>query len=152
MVPWDKFYSGFLGLDLPADIRDILYDITRFELSPEHTVQTLFDALAVLPIVGGIKYIDEAGDALKRANNTIVTEKATKHGIERLGQRGFSQSDILNIKRTSNIKIQSDGAKVYIKEAGNERFNIIVEGEPGIITALKNISKKSLERLTKNYN
>lgn len=65
MVPWDKFYSGFLGLDLPADIRDILYDITKFEISPEHAFQTLFDTLALLPIVGGAKYIDEAGDALK---------------------------------------------------------------------------------------
>ncbi len=56
---------GLLGLDLPADIRDIIYDITRFEMSPEHAFQTLFDALAFLPIVGGVKYIDEAGDALK---------------------------------------------------------------------------------------
>ncbi len=58
---------GFLGLDLPADIRDITYDITNFENSYEHIRQTLFDSLAVFPIVGGIKYIDEAGGTLKSA-------------------------------------------------------------------------------------
>ena len=58
---------GLIGLDLPADIRDIIYDITKFEMAPEHAFQTLFDALALLPIAGGIKYIDEAGDALKSA-------------------------------------------------------------------------------------
>ena len=78
--------------------------------------------------------------------------KATKHGSERLKERGFSENDILNTKNTNNIKIQADGAKVYIKEVANGKFNIIVEGKKGIITALKNISQKSLNRLTKNYN
>lgn len=58
---------GLIGLDLPADIRDIIYDITKFEMSPAHAFQTLFDALALLPIVGGVKYIDEARDVLKAA-------------------------------------------------------------------------------------
>lgn len=78
--------------------------------------------------------------------------KATKHGGERLKERGFSGSDISNTKNTSNIKTQGDGAKVYIKEVSPGKYNVIVEGDRGIITALKNISKKSLDRLTKNYN
>ena len=41
--------------------------------------------------------------------------KATKHGSERLKERGFSGNDISNTKSTSNVKTQSDGAKVYIK-------------------------------------
>ena len=157
---------GLIGLDLPADIRDLVYDVTNFEMSPKHLLQTLLDFVSLLPVVGGIKYIDEAGNVLKpaakhadeaaeavnTATKTDITEKATKHGIERLRQRGFSKSDILNTKMTSNIKTQGDGAKVYIKEIDNGKFDIIVEGEIGIITALKNIDKKSLERLTKNYN
>ena len=83
---------------------------------------------------------------------TDIVEKATKHGMERLRERGFSQNDILYTKTTSNIKIQNDGAKVYIKKTDAGKFNIVVEGERGIITALKNIDEKSLERLTKNYN
>ena len=78
--------------------------------------------------------------------------KATKHGSERLKERSFSNSDISNTKNTTNIKIQGDGAKVYIKEVSGGKYNVIVEGDKGIITALKNISKKALDRLTKNYN
>ncbi|MBQ9737597.1 MAG: hypothetical protein IJV86_04270, partial [Clostridia bacterium] len=42
-------------------------------MSPKHLLQTLLDIVAVLPVVGGIKYIDEAGDVLKAA---------AKHGDE----------------------------------------------------------------------
>jgi len=77
--------------------------------------------------------------------------QATQHGMERLRERGFTQNDITTTKQTTNIKTQDDGATVYIKEVSPGRFNVIVEGPRGIITALKNISKKALERLTKNY-
>ena len=78
--------------------------------------------------------------------------KTTNHGRKRLKERGFSNKDISNTKNTTNIKKQSDGAKVYIKEISSGKFNIIIEGDKGIITALKNISKKALDRLMKNYN
>lgn len=58
---------GFLGLDLPADIRDLLYDVTHWKLTPSHAVQTILDAVALLPVVGSIKYSDEAADAVKGA-------------------------------------------------------------------------------------
>lgn len=77
--------------------------------------------------------------------------KTTKHGSERLKERGFSETDISNTKHTTNVKTQSDGARVYIKEVSPGKYNVIIEGDNGIITALKNISKKSLDRLTKNY-
>lgn len=89
-----------------------------------------------------------AGGNFGNTHNT----KAMKHGAERLKERGFSESDIANTKNTSNIKTQGDGATVYIREASSGKYNVIVEGSSGIITALKNISKKSLDRLTKNYN
>ena len=78
-------------------------------------------------------------------------QKTTKHGDERLKERGFTKEDISRIKNTTNIKKQRDGAKVYIKENSQGRFDIIIEGSKGIITALKNISQKSLDRLMKNY-
>lgn len=78
-------------------------------------------------------------------------ERVTKHGDERLKERSFSTKDIKDTKNTSNTKKQADGAKVYIKELENGKYNVIIEGEKGIITALKNISQKALDRLSKNY-
>jgi len=45
---------------------------------------------------------------------------------------------------------QSDGAVVKVLKI-NDRFNVTVTGEKGLITTFKNISQKSLERLSKNY-
>ena len=92
---------GLLGIDLPADIRDIVYDITEFEMSPQHALQTLFDALALLPVVGGIKYIDEAGDTLKATvkhgdeavkelkNNKKIKPMTAKEALEAARALGF---------------------------------------------------------------
>jgi hypothetical protein len=47
--------------------------------------------------------------------------------------------------------IQADGAIVKIHEITAGRFNVVVEGEKGIITTFKNLSQKSIDRLAKNY-
>ncbi|MCX6602066.1 MAG: RHS repeat-associated core domain-containing protein [Acidobacteria bacterium] len=72
------------------------------------------------------------------------------HGAFRLAVRGFSEADIA-LTKTGNVLRQTDGAKVYIKELGGGKFNFIVEGEHGVVTAIKNISQKSLERLATRY-
>ena len=64
--------------------------------------------------------------------------------------RGFTEADIA-LTKSGNVLQQADGAKVFIKEIGGGRFNVIVEGKHGVVTALKNISQKSLERLTTRY-
>ncbi|PAD44504.1 DUF4258 domain-containing protein, partial [Shouchella clausii] len=86
-----------------------------------------------------------AVDEIQSVTNT------TKHGAERLIERGFTPKDITDLKlRPDIIKTQSDGAKVFIKQV-NGKYNVIVEGDNGVITSLKNISEKSLNRLSDNY-
>ncbi len=46
---------------------------------------------------------------------------------------------------------QADGATVRILQTGAGRFNVVVEGERGIITTFENLSQKSLDRLGRNY-
>jgi hypothetical protein len=72
------------------------------------------------------------------------------HGAFRLAVRGFSEADVA-LTKTGNVLKQADGAKVFIKELGGGKFNVIVEGEHGVVTAIKNISQKSLERLATRY-
>ncbi len=58
--------AGLLGFDLPADIRDLAYDVQHW--SCVGWSQKFFDALGLLPIIGALKplkYGDEAADALK---------------------------------------------------------------------------------------
>ena len=86
--------------------------------------------------------------ALDEIQSVINT---TKHGAERLIERGFTPKDISDLKlRPDIIKTQSDGAQVFIKQV-NGKYNVIVEGDNGVITSLKNISENSLNRLSGNY-
>lgn len=68
---------GFFGLDLPADIRDLIYDITNFKLTPSHALQTLLDVASLLPVIGSLKYSDEVIDAAKKADNLADSIKYT---------------------------------------------------------------------------
>ena len=65
---------GLFGLDLPADIRDLSYDLTHLKTTPWH--QTALDALALLPVVGGLKYVDEAAGLLKHGDEALAAAKA----------------------------------------------------------------------------
>ena len=46
---------------------------------------------------------------------------------------------------------QADGAIVRILRNEAGRFNVVVEGDRGIITTFENLSQGSLDRLARNY-
>jgi RHS repeat-associated protein len=75
---------------------------------------------------------------------------ATAHGAEQLAARGFSGADIA-LTKSGETLTQADGATVYLKEVSSGRFNVIVEGQRGVVTALKNIPQGAVERLASGY-
>ena len=78
--------------------------------------------------------------------------RTTEHGVQRLMTRGFSPEEIVAVRTSpSKVLLQSDGAQVFIKRLDSGKFNIIVEGQNGVVTALKDIGEKSLKRLSENY-
>jgi len=74
---------------------------------------------------------------------------ATNHGGRRLSQEGFTPEDIANTK-TGQVLTQADGAKVFLKDLRNGKFNVIVEGDAGIITAMKGLTKREVRNLARN--
>jgi len=79
--------------------------------------------------------------------------KTTKHGIQRLIERGFVPDEVHAVINTpSYTKIQLDGSKAYVKNLGS-RFNVIVLNEctQEVITALKHVDDRALKNLSKNY-
>jgi hypothetical protein len=57
--------TGLIGVDLPADIRDLNYDLSNWEWSWGHAGNTTIDAIGVLPFVGALKNADEVMDLIK---------------------------------------------------------------------------------------
>lgn len=76
--------------------------------------------------------------------------RATVHGSERLTQAGFTD-DLIAQTRAGLATRQSDGANVFVREVTPGRFDYIVEGERGVVTAHRGWSQKSIDRLAKNY-
>jgi hypothetical protein len=58
---------GLVGLDTPADIRDIVYDFSHWSNNPAHIGQTVLDLVGLIPFLGNVKYLDEVGAVLKNA-------------------------------------------------------------------------------------
>ncbi|MEO8648381.1 MAG: RHS repeat-associated core domain-containing protein, partial [Acidobacteriota bacterium] len=86
--------------------------------------------------------------ATTTAASTATT--ATIHGARQLAVRGFTQAEVA-ATRTGTQMLQRDGARVFLKEVAPGKFNVLVQGERGVVTALKNISWKSVTRLAQNY-
>jgi hypothetical protein len=79
-----------------------------------------------------------------------ATTATTIHGAEQLAARGFTEADI-SLTRTGTELMQEDGATVYLKEITPGRYNVLVEGERGVITALKNVPWDKVAKLASNY-
>ncbi|MGO9559433.1 MAG: hypothetical protein ACLPYW_10135 [Acidimicrobiales bacterium] len=76
----------------------------------------------------------------------------TAHGLE----RSFDPSRLSAAEQQNVIAnftqefTQGDGADVYVQQVG-DRYNVVVQGQNGVITNLKGISESSLNRLASNY-
>jgi hypothetical protein len=76
----------------------------------------------------------------------------TAHGQERAADPSrlspSQQSDVM--ENATETYTQPNGAQVYVQEV-NGKYNVVVQGDNGVVTNLKTISSKSLTRLARNY-
>jgi RHS repeat-associated protein len=81
----------------------------------------------------------------------------TAHGAERIAGAAATRGGVLGaesvgvVRELGSVMTQADGATVRILQNESGRFNVVVEGQRGIITTFENLSQKSLDRLGKNY-
>ncbi|WP_143806966.1 hypothetical protein [Papillibacter cinnamivorans] len=61
------------GADTAMDIRDLAYDITHWKWDKGHILQTVLDAVGLIPGIGVVKNLDEAGTVLKALFNGAET-------------------------------------------------------------------------------
>jgi filamentous hemagglutinin len=80
----------------------------------------------------------------------------TAHAQESLRRHGFQEpfgqvDDIID--HATHTTSQADGATVYIQRTGtrSRKYNIVIEGDEGIVTGMRNLSKHELENLGRNH-
>jgi hypothetical protein len=83
--------------------------------------------------------------------------QTTAHGTERIAGSAATRGGVLSLKGINTTKtlgkglIQADGATVYLHEIRPGRFNVVVQGQKGIITTMEDWPQKSINRIAKNY-
>lgn len=64
---------GLLGADLPSDLRDLAYDLQHLDEVP--LWQVAIDGAALLPVIGSIKYVDDAAVVIKNGDELFGAAK-----------------------------------------------------------------------------
>jgi RHS repeat-associated protein len=77
-------------------------------------------------------------------------EAASEHGAMRMAERDVSPADLANM-RTGTKMTQADGATVYVKGLGQGKYDVLVEGEKGVVTVMKNKSGQEVRELGERY-
>ena len=72
---------GFLDLDLPCDIRDIIADVRNLAKADDIKLDMIpmlaLDLIGVIPAIGALKYSDEIGTLFKSADKVSVVTRST---------------------------------------------------------------------------
>ena len=72
---------GFLDLDLPCDIRDIIADVRNLakadDIKWDMIAMLALDLIGVIPVIGALKYSDEIGTLFKNADKVSVVARST---------------------------------------------------------------------------
>jgi hypothetical protein len=83
--------TGLIGIDLPGDVRDIFADLGGWEWSWGHAGQTTLDVVGLLPLIGAVKYADEAGALMKSSNK--LAKKQVNAVAQEFGLTGTARKD-----------------------------------------------------------
>ena len=119
---------GFLDLDLPCDIRDIIADVRNLaqadEIKWDMIAMLALDLIGVIPVIGALKYSDEIGTLFKNADKVSVVARSTdgtgvlaKHADEAgawlHGVKVFRYSDETAEAVTSGEKLLTESGTIY---------------------------------------
>ena len=82
----------------------------------------------------------------------VSSVRATVHGGQRLADPSRLGVDGVRevLSNPTRTYVQGDGAAVFVQQVDG-RYNVVVQGERGVITTLKNLSEKALGRLADRY-
>lgn len=165
---------SIVGLDLPCDLRDLSYDVAKWgdiifgdgELTWQFAGQSFVDLVALFPIIGSLKYSDEAMTLLKnsdelynKATVEIVTDTCKNGNLVKSGdeiaqsvEKNISNSYEALLKASRNViddeqlimKKTIENGKFYNKNG--KAITDFIEGEVDYIdiSKYKNIAKDTI--------
>lgn len=103
---------------------------------------------------GGNGDRDGEDGSQRSPKTTPAGRPLTGHAMDSLRRHGMTPAQVDEvISSYSHLIAQDDGATVYIqKQVGRGRkYSIVVLGEEGVVTAMRDLSEKGLAGLARNY-
>ncbi len=150
---------GLTGLDFAADIRDLTYDFSHWEWSGKHILQTVLDAVGLIPGIGVIKNLDEVAYLVKTAiqssdvivpvvkkalDNVDTVIPALKQTLNNMAV-DFPQLVSLSKQTVRNLMKRGDEAGKGLTDANKNAANFIneIKYKPSSGAVLKTNSNKT---------
>ncbi len=115
---------AFTGLDVVTDARDIAADVINWEWSWGHAGQTALDVVAFVPVVGVVKYGDEAWAVVKNADGLVTGAKSADSVLDGINDtaKGFRPVNNMTMKTNDALDAAEEWLGVGYKDMGNSRF------------------------------
>jgi hypothetical protein len=97
--------------------------------------------------------VGELGAWVHNADYTPGGRKLTNHaGNDSLNRHKMSPEKVDDVIDNSTLKMeQRNGATVHIKQEGKGVWSFVIEGQEGIVTAMPNVSKQTLDGFAERY-
>jgi hypothetical protein len=97
-----------------------------------------------VPANAGTRTVEGVGQVTAHGAERVAGASATRGGV-------LSAEQIVTVRTTGQLMRQVDGATVRVLENGSGRFDVVVDGQKGLITTFQNLSENSLIRLSNRY-
>lgn len=75
--------------------------------------------------------------------------RLTRHAARRLTERSIDVDGV--IEKYSHRFEQNDGAIVFVRRQGSNRYDVVIVDDEAIVTLLAAVSKRELQNLARNY-
>ena len=138
---------GIVGVDLPCDIRDLAADFCKIGNGESVSfMQMGVDVIALIPIIGSAKYLDEAGTLLKKSD---VVDDIVKH-VDELVDGVKGSTGVIDDVAESAIKSGSTTTYKILNTSSAEDVNKIFKDTMGYEPPYKPGTSVTEIQLTEN--
>ena len=136
--------TGLFDLDLPLDIRDLVYDVQHWGEGDNFGFYFALDCVALLPVIGVVKYFkyaDDVADGVKDLGKVIETGSEAEKTIDNINDAVDNSKDLGKVIKNgteinySKNSVISDEMKKKILEGKRkkESSQVVIGGHSPII-------------------
>ncbi len=108
--------ASVAGVDLLFDLRDLSYDVTHWGEDDYYVVRLATDVVALIPVIGAVKYFEHVKTAANLADNITDTVKTSDMAS---GVADVVSDSAKNSNKISNIIDSASEASKRISKAAN---------------------------------